>query len=281
MDQISLPEFELLFKVLGFFGYWQHKSASKSLKIRSYIYHLLFLLMSIIVPIINFTFFEADFDEVCALISFYFGPNLKIPILIFQMQKFEQIFEDLKVIIELTKSDRTPDRVHLKKQRKFMERIIKFFFTAIVGINLLNLVEAIYGRHVPYRYWIPYKNQFVVDHIDLFSIAQVLWTISAESISISLEVLPTFFIGSCSVLLVELSERMEGFSDETLDEEESYLELKTCVQLHQKISEFVSKVEKQFSTMLFIQGFFSSAFICFYVFYISKVCISCCFRLPI
>jgi hypothetical protein len=271
MDQGSLTQFELLFKVLEFFGYWQPQSASKSLKIRRFISHSFFALMTLILPIITYKFFESSFDEVSGIMSFYFATNLKILIFTFQKQKFVQIYEDLKVIIELTKSDRTPDRVHLRKQRMFMKRIIKFFLAAIAFVNISDLTSSIYARRVPYRYWIPYKLQFVVDHVDLFSVVQVLMNTSAQLITFSLEVLPSFFIGTCSVLLLELSERMEGFSDETANEDESSLELKTCVQLHHKISEFVSKVEKQFSAMLFIQGLFSSIFICFYVFYLSKV----------
>jgi uncharacterized membrane protein YecN with MAPEG domain len=270
MDQIHLPQFDLQLKALRFFGLWQPKNSPRALKIRGFVSHSAFLLVTLILPAINLKFFEANFDDVCVHIAFFLGPNLKIPILIFQMQKLVQTFEDLKTIINLTKSYSTADRVHLRKQSKFMARILKFFFAAIAVINTLDLMSSLYGHHVPYKTWIPHKLQIVVDHPDLFSIAQVLLISSVELISISIEVLPTFFIGMSSVLLLELSERMETFRSKTT-EEENYSELKTCVQIHQRISEFVCKVEKQFSAMLFIQGFVSSAYLCFVVLSLSKV----------
>jgi hypothetical protein len=270
MDQVSLSQFHLQQKVLGFFGLWQPKSSSRFLQIRCHISHFLFNLVTLVLPIINYSFFEADFDNVCVHIASFVGTSLKIPFLIFQMEKFVQLYEDLKVIIDLTKSDKVSERVHVKRQIKIMERVLKFFYLALAIINTSDIIGSLYGGYIPYKHWFPYKLQVVVDHLDLFSIAQVLLITLVELITVSIEVLPTYFIGMSSVLLLELSERIESFSGES-DDEENYLELKTCVQLHQRISDFVFRIEKQFSAMLFIQGFVFSAYLCFYVLYLSKV----------
>jgi hypothetical protein len=43
---------------------------------------------------------------------------------------------------------------------------------------------------------------------------------------------------------------MDRLSEMKVDGEKDYLELKTCAQLHQRISGFVNKINKQFSAML-------------------------------
>jgi hypothetical protein len=157
--------------------------------------------------------------------------------------------------------------------------LIKFFFGVILIINSLELINAIRYRQVPYTSWIPPHHPLVIEYTYLVAIAQVILTTFDLSISFCLEVLPITFIGMASVLLTELSERMESFIDEKTDDEKDYLELKTCVQHHQRISDYVKRTEELFSIMLFLQGFFQSLYLCFFIYFLSKVRFDCTFVL--
>jgi hypothetical protein len=268
MNQVPLPQFDLQLKVLRLFGLWQPENSAKALKIRGFVSHSVFLLITLILPILNYFFFDANVVYVGIVIAFYLGPNLKIPILLFRMKNFVQLFDEMVNLVKKTKSN---DRINLRKHAKLMEKVMKFFYVVILGINAMELMNALREQSVPYKSWLPHKHQFVIDHTYPLSMVQVVLVTLAQFVSISLEVLPVSFIGMSSVLMVELSERMERLSDDKTDEENGYEEMKTCVQLHLEITDFVKKIQDQFSTMLFIQGFLSSAYLCVYVLYLSKV----------
>jgi hypothetical protein len=274
MDQALLPQFDLQLRVLGFFGLWQPQIDTRASRIRRYVSHSVFVLVTLIMPLINHLYFGEKLENISVHTALYLGPNLKIPILLFRMKTFVEFFDDLRNLLDFTKMDKNLERATMKKHVKIMTRIMKFFFVVITLIGSIELVNALRNHELPYKSWIPQNNPFVKDHLVLFSIAQVLLIACAESISVSLEFLPVFFTGMASVLLAELSERMKLSSETSIDEENDCLELKTCVQLHQRIKTFVYKIEKRFSAMLFIQGFFSSAYLCFYAIFLSSVCFS-------
>jgi hypothetical protein len=271
MNQVPLPHIDLELKVLGFFGFWQPENSTKALKIRGVVSHLVFLLITLVLPLLNFFCFGEKLENVSVHIALYLGHNLKIPILLFRMKSFMQLLEEMVNLVNETKSKENHDRINLRKHGRLMKRIMLFFYIAILFINAIELMNSLREQSVPYKSWLPHKHQFVVDYTYPLSIVQVVLIACAESIGVALEFLPLSFIGMSSVLLIELSERMERLSDETSDDESDYEELKTCAQLHRDISEFVKKIQDQFSTMLFIQGFLSSGYLCFYVLYLSKV----------
>jgi hypothetical protein len=277
MSQVSLPQIELLLKVLGFFGLWQPETTA--MKVRGFLAQLVFLLISVVFPLINYFYFNGNLENVGVHMALYFATNLKIRILMWQMDDFINHIDDLKDLMEFTKSDKNPDRIEMKKYLKFMERLIKFFFGVILIINSLELINAIRYRQVPYTSWIPPHHPLVIAYIYPVVIGQVILTTFDLSISLCFEVLPITFIGMASVLLVELSERMESFSDEKTDDKKDYLELKTCVQHHLRISDYVKKTEELFSIMLFIQGFFHSLYLCFFIYFLSKVRFDLTFQL--
>jgi hypothetical protein len=271
MNQVALPHINLQLNGLGFFGLWQPENSTRLLKIRGVVSHSVFLLMTLILPLLNFFCFGEKLENVSLHIALYFGPNLKLPILLFRMKSFVHLFDEMINLVKTMKSKETRDRINLKNHGRLMKGIMKFFYAVIITINTIELMNALRQKSVPYISWLPIKLQFIVDYAYPLSIVQALMVAGAQFISISLEFLPISFIGMSSVLLVELTERMERLSDETSDEESHYEELKTCVQLHLEISGFVKKIQDQFSTMLFIQGFLSSVYLCFYALYLSKV----------
>jgi hypothetical protein len=271
MTQIFLPQFDLQLKVLAFFGFWQPENSTRALKIRCVVFHSVFILVTLVFPLINFFYYGENLENVSVHIALYVGPNLKIPILMFRMKNFVQLFEEMRSLIEFTKSKENRDRINLRKHVKLMEKVTIIILVIILGINMVELMNAMRNHSVPYKSWLPHKIQFVIDFAYPLSIVQVLLITFTETFTTIIEILPVSFIGMTSVLLAELSERMERFSDRKTDEESDYKELKACVQIHHEISAFVKKIQAQFSTMLFIQGFLSSAYLCSFVLDLSRV----------
>jgi hypothetical protein len=271
MDQSLFPHFDLQLKILEFFGLWIPQDSSRALKFRGFLSHQILILISLVMPFLNYLYFEVKFVNICVHVALFLGANLKIPILLFRMKSFMQLFEEMKELIEFAKPEKNLDRLKLKKHAKIMERVTKIILGIIIGNNVMELMASLREHSVPFKSWVPGDHQLVVDYAYPIAILQVMLMTTVQCFTIILEILPNSFIGVASILLTELLERMERLSEVTLDEEADYNELKKCVQLHRRISEFVTKIQAQFSALLFIQGFLSSAFLCFFIIYISKV----------
>jgi hypothetical protein len=103
MYQVSLPQIELLLKVLRFFGLWQPETTA--MKVRGFLAQLVFLLISVVFPLINYFYFNGNLENVGVHMALYFATNLKIRILIWQMDDFVEHMDNLKDLMEFTKSD--------------------------------------------------------------------------------------------------------------------------------------------------------------------------------
>jgi hypothetical protein len=271
VQAIQLTQFNLQIKILDFFGLWQPKNCSRTMKLRGFMTVLVFISITFILPLTNLLYFGLFFEEIGGYILFYSGPNFKILIFVFRMRKFMKIVEEMYEILEETKWDKNLHRLRLKRHTKSMTTMFRTFLGLLLCNKVLDLIVSLIENHLPYKSWIPSNHQFTADHLVPLLILQVVLSIFADLVSISLEMLSVFVIGIASIMVAELSERMELLCGIQAEDELDYSELKKCAEIHQRISKFVTEIEKQFSVLLFIQGFFSSGYICLAVCFMSMV----------
>lgn len=88
-------------------------------------------------------------------------------------------------------------------------------------------------------------------------------------IDVALDSFPIVFLSYVTALFNDLSEKLKRFGEDVKKKDESEVsqslksdriikDLIRCVELHLKLKKFTCNIEKHFSTIIFLQGFFST-----------------------
>lgn len=271
MDQIFLGHFNLVVKSLEIFGLWRFNKRSNKFNFKGCASVIAFVTLNFILPLINLVRNESFDEEAVNLFLIFLGPSFKVMIFLLKIKSIENLLQDLTDLLEFTKFEENSGRKQLRKHVKLMRRLFVTFCGLVVFSILLALALPLFENRLPYKSWIPYNRKFTDKRqLWIFSTVQILLTLAGFPIAVCLELLPTYFVGIASVLLVELSMRLKAFS-ECENANGNHSELVKCVKIHVKIKEFVSEIQKQFSIILFVQGFVNAALMCFTAFVMSTV----------
>lgn len=266
-----LLHFELPIKFLKIFGIWQTKESSRKYRLWGFITHLIFMELYFILPLVYLLKINIYDEEVINFMFLFLGVIFKNVNFVSRMKSIDNLFLELKDLLELTalKSDIT--RLEMQKHVKFMIYMFRIILGSIMFTALADLSRPVLENHLPNTMWIPYDynhNQFV---FWTTTTLQFMISIVACPIIASLELIPVLFMGMAAKLLAELSERMNKTSGSGKSDDEKYLELVKCIGIHLKIKDYAKNVENCFSITFFVQGFMSSTFICVNMFFLSTV----------
>ena len=271
MDQTLLQHFNLPNKTLAVFGLWHNDEVSKFIRLLGFLSPLCFFLLNIILPMVNLFMSEMFHDEAMYYIAMYFGPAFKTVIFYFRIKSFKSLIEKLKNLLKFTQDEKNVERIKLRKHVRVMVRLFIVFIGSIIFSASTDISIPFLERRLPYKTWIPYEHE-IIDEKSLWilSVLQILVAMIFATIAVSIEILPIFFISMAATMLSELSDQMKNL-DRSQSADKKYLQLVECVKVHKKIADFIKEIENNFSVLFFVQGFFSSAFICLIALVLSAV----------
>jgi hypothetical protein len=263
-----LHHFNFLTRILQVFGLWTPSGDSRSWRVRGFTSAAVSFTCNFLLPVINICNSEKIYED--AMISFFLMtvPAFRAAIGFYRMRRYQELLEKLRQLLEFMEVE-DDGRLKLQNHGKFMVRLFKFFIGSICFSVLMGLSVPLLEGELQYKSWIPYENQ--IDDIRTLwtlSFLQALIAVVTSLFGLCLEMFPVFFFGIMSMLLAELSNQMTTLSEFQSEDHEKLIK---CVEIHRKIEIFLKEIEKEFSILLFIQGFFSSALICFVTFVLSKV----------
>lgn len=221
--------------------------------------------------------------------------SIKCKIARFQIVRIRKFLDDLQEFVESCQENQNDFGVHVEAQMQKLRKILGIFwisgmlaFTTGLVLTLLNSTEP------------PYKPQYKVyafsffnfeENYGYFLITEIYVYIAACfacTSDIATTSLPVLLLGIESGLLGELGDRIEAmkvefkgrmtfrnrFSLQELEkihEDGTLLELKKCIQIHQKIKAFVAESQHLVSALIFVQVMASTIILCMCIYMISLV----------
>lgn len=214
MDQSALLHFNLVAKSLEIFGLWRLNKKMNKFNFKGYASVTTFVTLNCILPLTNLLRNEHLDEEAVNVFLIFLGPSFKVMIFLLKIESIENLLQNLMELLEFTKFEKNPGRNRLRKHVKLMRRLFITFCGLVVFSILLALALPLFENRLPYKSWIPYNRKFIDKRrLWILSTIQILLTLAGFPIAVCLELLPTYFVGIGSVLLVELSERLKAFSE--------------------------------------------------------------------
>jgi 7tm Odorant receptor len=209
--------------------------------------------------------------------------------LFYKLKNVKKSLETLNSLLEFSADDRWKSRNHVKSQVAFGLKIYKaFWFTAWTTCISGAFVPFITHK-LPYKVWFPFETENNEIGFWVASIFLIVASFYLSALDITLDMLPVIFMTFGVGLINELAERLSeigkkeekaGSSEEKpegkseLSEKEKLAitkEFIKCIEIHDKIREFVKEIHGNFSTAILLQGIMSSIILCTSAFTMSTV----------
>lgn len=284
--------FRLPFKVMKISGFWQNESSSWLYRFYGFFMHGIFISFFMLFQVFYFFHVEST-QELLDCIGTWltvFGEFFKSLYWMSQMKKILELVNDLENLVKLSEYAENKSRNQLKgylKQGSFAHRMI--MVSGVSTCLLAGLVplfnrqdhKLAYVMHFPY---LDYK------HNDSLFILLALYQMSPVFICLcilTVDCLPILFLCFAIGMIEELSTRLENIGvkqnvraitknpqlvqKRQNENETAHNELLQCVKIHLKIRDFVSKIQKNFSAVICVQGVISSIVFCSIAFMLSLV----------
>jgi hypothetical protein len=290
MNKEIFEPFELCFKALKFSGLGLRKEQSKDYTFIGYFCHSI-LYTLLIVGLLNGV--VSDYGNLSA---FVFDVGLTTTVLVIIVKagnyllKAEQIQESVKLFHEILKLS---DDGKSKKRDKLMKPIrfgFKFYKT-LLFFAFLNSISSFFLPFFTHKLPFPLKVPFgITDGPAGFWITSVIllvYSIPTGFLNVTLDSLPFIFMSYATGLIEDLAEIIEesGRKDEVNEDQRATNsqqkpeynanpDLIKCVEIHKKIKEFVSEIQRLFSFPIWVHATASSGILCSFVFSLSTVSFS-------
>lgn len=279
--------FKIPFKVLKFFGLWHQKSTSWRYRILSVVFIFLFLHPLTYGEVLYFFHFE-DILELTDLISIvltHIGAGIKTLFFMYRLHDIIKLTESLDNLLQMCKHN---ENTNIKARVNFGLRAFKMYWFSGITASLLSGVVPIYYRkeHIlPFKMYTPFdykSNDFIFASIAIW---QVVINVIGCSIDISIHMQSVIFMCYAAGLLEDLSIRLSQITSTVQSnavnptksvskkEIQKYYncELLQCIRIHLKVKEFLSNIQKNFSSIIMMQGLSTSVILCTTVFVLSMV----------
>ncbi|CAO1358439.1 unnamed protein product [Diamesa serratosioi] len=286
-------------KIIKLLGFWHDQSSSILYRVFGAIIHITFIELFWVLQVVYLFKMADNVKDISFLLGgiiTYTAISSKTLTFVYQLSKIKQLLKMLEQLHHLTKSEKNTDKRKLKNQVLNIHKIFKTFsticlLTALPGLYFLILHYD--ERKMPYKVWIPIDYK----HNDYCFWVVAVYLLSGPAygalIEATLDTFPVMFICIGTGLLEELCDRMNSIGTEIevmnlqagtskmkltafqkvlkrkQRDKEHLKELLKCIEIHQKIQEFMVKTSEIFSTMIFVQGMFCSINICTTAFQLS------------
>lgn len=249
MDFDHFFPFKTPISLLKLFGLWVNDQFSPVLMIYGAVMHLLIYEAFALSEIICL-FDVKNFEELTKLLTYlptYVAATFKTINIISNSKQIRQLFDMIDEIVE-----EVDDKGELRKKLIIVERVFKvclsFAFTATFLGGLQGFAK------LSYVMWFPWdENGSELGHA-FAALYQLLDGVSCALLTTSVDFIPVIFMCYAGAFIDALCKKLSAIESES--------DFVRCIKLHENIEHFVKTIRKTFSTVLFVQSFFSSLILC-------------------
>lgn len=252
MDFHHLFPFRIPISLLKVFGLWITDNLSPAMLIYGTVMHLLIYEAFTVSEIICLFGFK-NFEELTKLLTYlptYIAAIFKTINIITSSKQIRQLFDMIDEIVE-----EIEDKRALRRQLIVVERVFKvclsFAFTATFPGGLQGFSK------LPYVMWFPWDENGKLGHL-FAALYQLFDGVICALLTTSVDFIPVIFCAYAGAFIDALCGKLSALKPEQKGEKE-FLK---CIKLHESILNFVKTIQKTFSTVLFVQSFFSSLILC-------------------
>lgn len=292
MDAELYQPFKLYFQIFKAGGMWQDGNQSWMYFAYGHLVQLIFVELYIVgefLYIYNAKDF-VDFIQATILIPTFVAQLLKTINFFVKLRTIKQSFENLKSLLELSAPESFPHRERVRKEVAKGFKIFKAYY----GLALMTCItgavvsyEVTFALHqLPYKLWFPFDTETSKIGFEVARLYLVLTPFVVSIFDATLDILPVVFMTFAIGLVKELSDRLAevgkikevGGKGSTKRQQatpaDAEVELIKCIEIHQRILEYVAEIKHNFSAAIFMQGFMSSLTLCTCAFTMSVVSFS-------
>lgn len=275
-------------RLLKVSGLWQIKGASWLYRIFGLVLHIigidLFLGSQIYHAMSGDSLMEVA--ETLSILFTYFLLCAKSYMFAYKVNEIYALYGELRDLILLVEEKVGKPLEKVKSRIRQAQIIFLIFWVAcLVTCNFGGMFSVIsYWSNpnppykVPYRTWFPFDFEHDFKWFVCMAIYQFIDPVFYCGVVGAVDILPVFFLNAATGLLEELAVHLSniGKSTEEITEKEQKIEdnfhkLLDSIDIHLKIKTLISKTERIFSSMIFIQGAASLIILCTTAFTLSKV----------
>jgi hypothetical protein len=295
MDDELIKPFKLCFSILKTRGLWQNGKQSWKYLIYGLICHFIcfdFLIASSIVQVTK----AKNLEDLCntLLVSFLQSMiALKCSFFVFKLKKIKSLIETLNSLLEFSARKKFPKRDKIHKEVFLAYKVFKIFLVFSFVTSLMGALPILTLYKLPYKTWYPFLIPFDTENGEIgFWIASIFFIINGPfyvgPCNLSLNIFLVIFMSFAVGMTKELAERFSDIGNiempaiagtskdflsvRVLERSKNWRlkqqnqELKKCIEIHQKICEFVREVEQIFTPIIFVHGFIVTIIFCLIAF---------------
>ena len=268
----NLP-FKKAIKVLEFFGVWKNEKSSKAYLAYGIILHIVFIELCMVLQVAFIPKLETihDLASLMSLLPTYVAACYKTLNI---MTKHSQVAKLLELTDELV--DQCPDPTKVFDRLKIVDKFYKVSLSAAMATCFSASLLTIYK--LPYTMWFPFDINTETNQLGYFvaAVYQSIGPSGLAAVTISLDMIPIFFMCYASGFLEVLCHRLESIKkievtkteNKSWEEEEkenrvkNYDELMKCIQFQLRLDEYFRQIDKIFAGVFFVQGLMSIPILC-------------------
>lgn len=270
-------------KLVKICGLWHDKSAKKSYKAFGWVLHVIgcqvFLLCQLIYAFQGKSLLELS--DVLSVLFTYLMLTVKSLRLMFKVDKIVELFDNLKALILLSCEIEGKPLMVLKARDNQVRMMFKLFWATMIcscllgGIApfILYMIDPKPPYKVSYRTWSPFNHENNVYGFFAVAIYEFANPMFFCGVLGALDMFMIVSLNSVTGLLQELSIQLGNISfnsDKSMHDENSE-KLKKCIEVDLKIKVMITKTQKIFSPMIFMQATISLFILCTTAFKLSQV----------
>jgi hypothetical protein len=291
MDADLYKPFKIVFKVLEKLGLWRKSDQTYRSFVSCCAFQ--FTLICIYVTAMMIYGFKAenliDFVDSFSVGIATFTMALKTINFFIRIRGFGKFLENLNSLLDFSADPRFADRVHIRKEVNFAFKVYKIFFVSGMTTCSSSVLVPFFAHQLPFKAWFPFTTEYGTIGFWIASTYLVVHSFCIAAIDVALDILPVIFMSFAVGLLNELAARlseigkidartefdgpgnMNKYLRERIKNYKTRKELVKCIEMHQKIKEFVMEIERNFAASMLIQGIMSSVILCMSAFTLSTV----------
>jgi hypothetical protein len=304
MDSELKSSLELCFWAFKKLGMWQNGDQTWAYLVLGGVAHFLLVenlaLTAFISALTTMKSFNATALGLIFTVIAFITLALKSLNFVIKLKKIEKLYESIKELMEFSADPKCPNRDHIRKEVKIVDKIFKAFAVFAVFSFATVAIQTFATHQLPNKISLHGLEKSEIG----FYFAAFYFTAGGfymTCFDICLNVLPVIFMSFAIGFINELCDKLKeigklvkienpivkahknGKSSKAKslkiikEEARKYRNFKQneevikCIETHVKIKDFVGKIEESFSAELFAQGLMSSVVLCICVFTISQV----------
>lgn len=283
MDAELNKPLKLSFRVVKAAGMWQDGQQSWAYFFFGYLAHFVLIELYLVGQLIYA--FQAedltDLADAVVLTSTYLSDSLKGMVLVFNLKEVKNLVETLDSLLRFSEDDRFTGRKHVRERVAFSFKIYKLHWLSAIVYCSSAIFVPILSHRIPYKVWFPFSTKYKSISFWIASYFTVADTFYGSAIGSALDLLPVIFISFAIGLIEDLEDRLTQIGsslaikgievkraptqpgeDPLFWNKESVRELIKCVEVHNRIKNFVHDIQSIFSFSIIAQGLMSIIVLC-------------------